>query len=268
MNKMTNKIGKLSNAIFRPISMSLGCLIIENLRPNRNELKIERVCDHPHPRPIRLVPNKMALYRLPSAAVSSPRVSPAWKMNGISSPSSLLTAAEAEEWDENEGHAVNGETRNRRQKCEKGISLAGSRTPLSRVTGGCTNRYTTKDLDIYSTQITEPNLTLHSALIPASVPDFSPFVNLGTIVLCSVSLPRRIRLNKLVSPHNLEKWLSISDDGSHISNPNFSHIPRRCNHRWTIVSANVQRVLLWLRTSLYIFFHQQACKLLLVLEMK
>ena len=28
---------------------------------------------------------------------------------------------------------------------EKEVSLAGSRTPLSRVTGGCTSRYTTRD---------------------------------------------------------------------------------------------------------------------------
>ena len=28
---------------------------------------------------------------------------------------------------------------------EKVVSLAGSRTPLSRVTGGCTSRYTTRD---------------------------------------------------------------------------------------------------------------------------
>ena len=32
------------------------------------------------------------------------------------------------------------------KKEEKKASLAGSRTPLSRVTGGCTSRYTTRDL--------------------------------------------------------------------------------------------------------------------------
>ena len=33
------------------------------------------------------------------------------------------------------------------RKIKNEVSLAGSRTPLSRVTGGCTSRYTTRDLN-------------------------------------------------------------------------------------------------------------------------
>ena len=50
----------------------------------------------------------------------------------------------------NESNAANVGNETLQVKIRKRVSLAGSRTPLSRVTGGCTSRYTTRDLFVAS----------------------------------------------------------------------------------------------------------------------
>lgn len=88
--KVTYEIGHTSTAI--PLSLhvstNLGCFVSEYLLLV-NFRKLGAMHHATYPCPIRFVPRRIASYRLMSASVPSPRVSPAWKIKGMSTPSSL-----------------------------------------------------------------------------------------------------------------------------------------------------------------------------------
>lgn len=83
---ITHDIGQTSIAIFcsRQISINLGCLVSEKLGKCIKSASFLRTYHITNPCPIRFVPSRIASYKFMSAAVPSPRVSPAWKRKGMS----------------------------------------------------------------------------------------------------------------------------------------------------------------------------------------